>query len=81
MTCPRCQTVVLTERERDGVLVDVCGTCRGLWLDRGELEELPPRPDDTLRRGARYHGDDHDDDDRRHPKKRRWIDTLGDIFD
>lgn len=91
MNCPRCQTVVLTERERDGLLVDVCATCRGVWLDRGELEKLisratrefeefSPRRDDTPSRAARYHDDD--DDDRRYPKKkRRWIDSLGDIFD
>ena len=92
MNCPRCQTVVLTERERDGLLVDVCATRRGVWLDRGELEklisratrefeELAPRRDDTPSRGVHYHDDD-DDDYRRHPKKkRRWIDSLGDIFD
>lgn len=96
MNCPRCRTVVLAERERDGLLVDVCATCRGVWLDRGELEklisratrefeELAPRRDDTASEGVRYHDDDDDDDDdghRRYPKKkRRWIDSLGDIFD
>lgn len=92
MNCPRCQSVVLTERERDGLLVDVCATCRGVWLDRGELEklisratrefeELAPRRDDTPPRGVRYHDDD-DDHYRRYPKKkRRWIDSLGDLFD
>jgi uncharacterized protein len=90
MNCPRCQTVVLTERERDGLLVDVCATCRGVWLDRGELEklitratrefeEVAPRREDTPPRGVRYHDDD---DHHRYPKKkRRWIDSLGDIFD
>ncbi|MEZ4363803.1 MAG: zf-TFIIB domain-containing protein [Kofleriaceae bacterium] len=94
MICPRCETVVLVERERDGLLVDVCGTCRGVWLDRGELEKLisratreleglAARRDDTPARGVRYHDDDDDDDDdRRHPKKkRRWFDSLGDLFD
>ncbi len=92
MNCPRCQEVVLTERERDGLLVDVCATCRGVWLDRGELEklisratreleELNPRREDTPPRGVRY-PDDDDDDYRRYPKKKRpWIDSLGDIFD
>ena len=92
MNCPRCQTVVLTERERDGLLVDICATCRGVWLDRGELEklisratreleELGQRRDDMPSRGVPYHDDD-DDEYRRYPKKkRRWIDSLGDIFD
>jgi Zn-finger nucleic acid-binding protein len=31
---------MLDERERQGVTVDVCPGCRGVWLDRGELEKL-----------------------------------------
>jgi uncharacterized protein len=38
--CPRCETSVLDERERNGVVVDVCPACRGVWLDRGELEKM-----------------------------------------
>jgi len=30
----------MSERRQVGVQVDVCGQCRGLWLDRGELEKL-----------------------------------------
>lgn len=94
MNCPRCEEAALRERERDGVVVDVCPACRGLWLDRGELEklvaratrefdELAPRRDDTPPRGVRHHDDDDDDDDdRRDPRrKRRWFESLGDIFD
>ena len=89
MRCPRCESVLLTERERDGILVDVCSRCRGLWLDRGELEkliaratddldEIPSRRDDSAPRAVRR----YDDDSERHPRKpRRWIDALGDIFD
>lgn len=39
MKCPRCDGN-LDERERQGVTVDVCPGCRGVWLDRGELEKL-----------------------------------------
>jgi len=93
MNCPRCQGAALEERERDGVVVDACQNCRGLWLDRGELEKLiaraardfddvEPRRDDTPPRGVRYRDDDDDDDYRRDPRrKRRWYQTLGDIFD
>jgi Zn-finger nucleic acid-binding protein len=31
---------MLDERERQGLTVDVCPSCRGVWLDRGELEKL-----------------------------------------
>lgn len=40
MKCPRCETAELDERERNGVTVDVCVSCRGVWLDRGELEKM-----------------------------------------
>ena len=43
MNCPRCDTVVLDERDREGIVVDSCPTCRGIWLDRGELEKLIAR--------------------------------------
>jgi Zn-finger nucleic acid-binding protein len=43
MNCPRCETTTLDERDRDGITVDACSSCRGLWLDRGELEKLIAR--------------------------------------
>ena len=43
MKCPRCETSELTERDRDGITVDLCASCRGVWLDRGELEKLIAR--------------------------------------
>ncbi|HYG87572.1 MAG TPA: zf-TFIIB domain-containing protein [Azospirillum sp.] len=39
LLCPNCQTG-MREVERNGVHVDVCPQCRGVWLDRGELERL-----------------------------------------
>ncbi len=40
MTCPRCETRNLIELDRNGVTVDRCEHCRGIWLDRGELDKL-----------------------------------------
>lgn len=54
--------------------VDVCSTCHGVWLDRGELERLaltPPAPasnamiDDVRPQDRSPEDNDHDDDDRR----------------
>ena len=39
MTCPKCQGQMRTY-ERNGIQVDQCTECRGLFLDRGELEHL-----------------------------------------
>jgi Zn-finger nucleic acid-binding protein len=93
MRCPRCQGTELEERERDGVVVDVCRSCRGLWLDRGELEKLiaratreleeyGPRRDDTPPRAVHYRDDDRDHHYRRDPRRKKsFFESLGDIFD
>ena len=40
MNCPVCDGVRLREVEKEGVLIDVCPSCKGVWLDRGELDKL-----------------------------------------
>ncbi|HLH25958.1 MAG TPA: zf-TFIIB domain-containing protein [Chloroflexota bacterium] len=42
MHCPACQTT-LQMTERQGVEIDYCPTCRGVWLDRGELDKIIDR--------------------------------------
>lgn len=75
MNCPRCETAVLVEIDRDQVTIDRCERCRGVWLDRGELEKLIARgsagsDDDDARNRRR---DDDDDDDERGGRRRsRW---------
>ena len=39
LICPKCHGTMRTY-ERSGVPVDQCGECRGIFLDRGELERL-----------------------------------------
>lgn len=39
LVCPNCN-VGMTQVRRSGVELDVCPQCRGVWLDRGELEKL-----------------------------------------
>jgi Zn-finger nucleic acid-binding protein len=39
LTCPKCHGT-MRSYERSGVTVDQCSDCRGLFLDRGELEKL-----------------------------------------
>jgi len=40
MFCPVCDSVRMREVEKDGVMIDICPSCKGVWLDRGELEKL-----------------------------------------
>ena len=42
MPCPRCR-VDLVMTERMGVEIDYCPKCRGVWLDRGELDKIIER--------------------------------------
>jgi uncharacterized protein len=42
MQCPHDQTV-LQMTERQGIEIDYCPTCRGVWLDRGELDKIIDR--------------------------------------
>nr|WKF62116.1 hypothetical protein HUO10_006648 [Paraburkholderia busanensis] len=40
MKCPVCKTTDLLMAERRSVEIDYCPDCRGVWLDRGELDKL-----------------------------------------
>ncbi len=63
MKCPVCKDVTLLMSEKNGVEIDYCPECRGIWLDRGELDKIVERARDA-RDG--YRDDDrHRDDDRR----------------
>jgi Zn-finger nucleic acid-binding protein len=93
--CPIDQeTLVLAERQ--GIEIDYCPRCRGVWLDRGELDKLIDREADRYDRGPvqpvqgdRDRGDrgdrdwDDDDDDRRrmHGSKRKKKGFLSEMFE
>jgi Zn-finger nucleic acid-binding protein len=59
MKCPICLEPDLAISDRQGVEIDYCPRCRGVWLDRGELDKIIERADRS--EGRR----DDDDDDRR----------------
>ena len=91
MNCPVCKDVQLAISDRQGVEIDYCPSCRGVWLDRGELDKLIERTasyedrrdrDDDDRRG----GHRRDDDYARHgghkkKKKKKKHSFLEEIFD
>ena len=86
LICPNCN-VGMTQASRAGIEIDICPQCRGVWLDRGELEKLlePARSEfrEEMPRSPRqdYHRDDHDDhrDERGQYGRRR--NSIFDIFD
>jgi Zn-finger nucleic acid-binding protein len=92
MKCPNDSTTLVMS-ERSGVEIDYCPECRGVWLDRGELDKIleraeaevsrPVAPPAAPVRDTRPSYDDRDrryDDRDRHrgKKKNHW---LGELFD
>lgn len=43
MNCPHCAETTLVMAERNGIEIDYCPKCRGVWLDRGELDKIIER--------------------------------------
>ena len=89
MLCPIDGSTLLLS-ERQGIEIDYCPQCRGVWLDRGELDKLIARSDDDDDDDDRSRRRDFDrrDDDRRdreyapsqhRPRKKKGF--LGDIFE
>ncbi|WP_254054433.1 zf-TFIIB domain-containing protein [Sphingorhabdus sp. EL138] len=85
MPCPVCH-VSLTISERQGVEIDFCPKCRGVWLDRGEIDKIIersrpaeiPRHQQTYRPDRTIYSDSYDH--RKYKKKRRKS-FLEDLFD
>ena len=69
--------------ERQGVEVDYCPTCRGVWLDRGELDKVIDRSAATphSEQPETFSDDDDRSRDRGSHGKRRRRALLDDIFD
>lgn len=43
MKCPNCKEVNLVMTDRNGIEIDYCPECSGVWLDRGELDKIIER--------------------------------------
>jgi Zn-finger nucleic acid-binding protein len=88
MKCPTCPDSALVMSDRQGVEIDYCPQCRGVWLDRGELDKLIERsvssaPAPRAPAAAPSRPDFVDSDYGRSPgypggRRKSW---LSDIFD
>ena len=90
MNCPVCN-IALVMSDRQGIEIDYCPTCRGVWLDRGELDKIIERSVPAQQPAAAptpsrygeshdraYDKHHHDDHGSGHHKKRSF---LHDLFD
>lgn len=96
MKCPTCPDSTLVLSARDGVEIDYCPACRGVWLDRGELDKIIERANTNLQapaasaapayapaqRGSRPDFDDSDfSHGRSYPPGKHKKSWLNQIFD
>lgn len=85
MPCPVCK-VPLVMSDRQGVEIDYCPQCRGVWLDRGELDKLIERsatmePATASEETGQWLAGPADADQGRNPRGRRKDSWLSHIFD
>ena len=87
MKCPNCNETLLMS-ERNNVEIDYCPSCRGVWLDRGELDKLlefaERKYQERPAQSPGYQDKDYDLQRKReyeHSKKHKRKSFLGDIFD
>jgi uncharacterized protein len=91
MKCPNCEaTLLMTERQ--GVEIDYCPQCRGVWLDKGELDKIIEKSMEQENSGKQQQNKqwkedaDNDDDDfapqkDKYPQQRRKGGFLSNFFD
>lgn len=88
MKCPVCVTESLVMSERSGIEIDYCPKCRGVWLDRGELDKIIERSEKQMGSNSLYNQERsvprHDSYERKeynphkhHKKESFW----GELFD
>ncbi len=70
MKCPNCETV-LKIAERYTVEIDYCPSCRGVWLDKGELDKIISLSSQQNPAFSKSDDADDDDDDRGFEQKSR----------
>lgn len=93
MKCPVCKDVTLLMSEKKGIEIDYCPECRGIWLDRGELEKLIEKeisydsnyykPDEKFKEYENNYKKDEYYSNKYNQKhgRRKKESFLGDIFD
>lgn len=83
MKCPICVSAQLVPTDRSGIEIDYCPSCRGVWLDRGELDKIIERSLSAQSSQPHSGGQRRDfvDSDFDHQGRRRKKSWLRDIFD
>ena len=81
MKCPVCKDVTLLMSEKKGVEIDYCPECRGIWLDRGELEKIMEKEDTYINKEVKEssHKESKHYEEKKKKKKRESF--MSEIFE
>lgn len=80
MKCPVCNDESLMMTDRQGIEIDYCPKCRGVWLDRGELDKIIERSTVERPQSQKYDRESYKHSgDYGYRKKKKSI--LSEIFD
>jgi Zn-finger nucleic acid-binding protein len=77
MQCPT-DGAVLVMSERNGIEIDYCPTCRGVWLDRGELDKIIERSESQPAPQYSQQPAHHQQGYRKPKRKESWLSELFD---
>lgn len=80
MKCPHCPETHLSMSERQGIEIDYCPNCRGIWLDRGELDKLLEKAGQDHSSGPKkkIHDTIYKDEFYKYKKKKSFLEELFD---
>ena len=85
MKCPVCKDTNLAMADRQGIEIDYCPDCRGVWLDRGELDKIIERTmseqDSSSKKNDQQDQKRHYDKDEAYGKKKQKKSLLGELLD
>ena len=81
MKCPVCKDVTLLMSERRGVEIDYCPECRGIWLDRGELEKIMEKEDTYINKEIKESSHKESKHYEEKPRKQKRESFMSEIFE
>ncbi|CNH08513.1 TFIIB-type zinc ribbon-containing protein [Yersinia pekkanenii] len=84
MQCPVCKDTQLVMSERKSIEIDYCPDCRGIWLDRGELDKIIEKSAESVAVPAPHsdnRGQDRDNHGHAKPKYYKKKSFLSELFD
>ena len=81
MKCPVCKDVTLLMSEKKGVEIDYCPECRGIWLDRGELEKIMEKEDAYINKEVKESSHKESKHYEEKPRKQKRESFMSEIFE